>query len=162
MDIIEALCQHSGQIFRPTCPLGDGAMARDAKTRTEQQCYLERYGVPTLDWEEYPAPRLADIRAALRRARPAAPGPDGLPAAASAAVSSGANFSHRALQWMLDGQHMRSDYNHAIGIFLPKGTKEADVQRVARTACCTRPLSLRNTGAKAISSALSRPIKRAV
>ena len=66
------------------------------------------------------------------------------------------------MMWMLDGLPMRPDYNHAISIFLPKGSLAADLVSVSRAPGSTRPLSLRNTGAKAISSALNHPLKRAV
>ncbi|CAK0872418.1 unnamed protein product, partial [Prorocentrum cordatum] len=101
-DIRDALGRHWGKVL---CPVEELQVSN---------------GERTADWDERPAPRLADVRLALRRARPAAPGPDGLPAASWLALPSGPAVLHRALQWMLDGMSMRSDYNFAIGIFLPK------------------------------------------
>ena len=61
---------------------------------------------------------------------------------------------------------MRSNFNHAVSVFLPEGTDPEDGAQpgagLTRTPACTRPLALNSTGPTAISSATSRKLSRAV
>ena len=68
------------------------------------------------------------------------------------------------MHWQMDGLQLGIAFNDSILICPPKGDEQDDVigQSVTRKAEDTRPLSLRNSGAKIISWALNSKLKRAV
>eukprot|EP00959_Pyramimonas_sp_CCMP1952_P017751 376784-Pyramimonas_sp.AAC.1 len=57
-----------------------------------QEKYLTRFAAPAPEWDELPPPGLHVLRRAVARAGPAAPGPDGLPAAAWGVARQGAEI----------------------------------------------------------------------
>eukprot|EP00959_Pyramimonas_sp_CCMP1952_P237862 4970428-Pyramimonas_sp.AAC.1 len=72
----EALAAHWKPVFDP--PKDAASERRKARM---QKLYLERFATPAPEWDALPPPGPEALRQAVARARPAAPGPDGLPAA---------------------------------------------------------------------------------
>lgn len=95
-------------------------------------------------------PTASDIMAAMRRARPSAPGPDMLPYAAWRAGRPAACARvafHRA---PMKGTRPPKALNAAIGAFIPKGIRDADGSErgLNRLAGDARPLNLKNVDIK--------------
>ena len=114
--------------------------------------------------EENKIPRRAHIINFLRRAKPSAPGPDGIPCSAwKAAGEIGTDVLHKALLTIMKGTAPLEGFNDSLGIFLPKENSDEDTANsVKRSAENNRPLRLKNTDNKAIAAAINYAIARVV
>lgn len=103
-----------------------------------------------------PIPTATTFAGAFRRARPSAPGPDGIPATAWAACGHEGGMVMQSLFIHLTTRAATPPSLHSgIMVFLPKPTGEAirDAEwQAARTASECRPLTLRNCDAKGIAA----------
>ena len=120
--------------------------------------FLDRVGVRFPE-APLPIPSEADVRFALTKARPSAPGPDGLSYRAWRAVPQQVTVLHNLLLHLFAGHHVPEHLNDSIFAFLAKGTEPTDVLDCVRSPGATRPLSLRNTDTKVLASAANRHLK---
>eukprot|EP00959_Pyramimonas_sp_CCMP1952_P449562 9413276-Pyramimonas_sp.AAC.1 len=128
----EALAAHWKPVFDP--PKDPDSERRKARM---QKLYLEHFATPAPEWDSLPPPGPEALRQAVARARPAAPGPDGLPAAAWGAAKQGIEILYRASVWLRSGYSMRSDFNCAIGVFIPKSQAPSDGSPLSCPPCAT-------------------------
>ena len=115
--------------------------------------FLRTHGVPLpnivwkLDFDAF-----ANI---TKRTINSAPGPDGIPFHAwKAAGEEHVRVLYNIYCELLEGAPLPKDLNHAFLALIPKGDEEGDDVLVTRTPCNLRPLSLSNTDAKILASAL--------
>lgn len=152
LDRAPALMAHWAPAFRP----------QQTQRRLAQA--LARVYVQGDDGAEWPFPTAGAFGTILRRARPSAPGPDGLPYRAwpVAGPSSWHTLVTMTL-YLTSGAKPPPSWGASRSVFLPKGTKADDPTASAariRSAEETRPLALKNADAKATASTIAKPLGR--
>lgn len=109
-------------------------------------------------------PDNATVRAALKKVRDTATGPDGLPYSAwRAGGNETATVLRRTRAAASATARYPSHFCDAVAVFLPKGAAHHDDALTGmrrRQACNTRPLAWTDTGAKSIMTLLNRPVAR--
>ncbi|CAK0837080.1 unnamed protein product, partial [Prorocentrum cordatum] len=162
-EVHEALANHWGEVFCPparaACLAAEGDASERCRRERDSKAFIAKYGMKEVDWSSLAPPSAMAIEGALRRARPAAPGVDGLPARAWLSHSAGCEVLLAAQRWMALGRPMRKELNMSIAIFPPKKVLDGDGMEVIRKPNETRPLMLRSTGPKAIASAVNFKLK---
>eukprot|EP00959_Pyramimonas_sp_CCMP1952_P183163 3829522-Pyramimonas_sp.AAC.1 len=84
------------------------------------------------------------------------PGPDGLPATAWRAHRYGIDVLTAGREWITSGSLMPDGFSDGACVYPPKKVLDSEGAEVVRDPTDTRPLMLKNTGAKAIASAANR------
>eukprot|EP00959_Pyramimonas_sp_CCMP1952_P367510 7697706-Pyramimonas_sp.AAC.1 len=123
--------------------------------------YLDEH-IPEYEAPQLPTPSMQALAGALRRAKPSAPGPDRLPASA----------------WLLDERLLQVLYSVMVGLFagrvppwglnfsnlafVPKGDEPADAVDVVRGAGQVRPLTMKNTDVKAMTTAANHELAKVI
>eukprot|EP00959_Pyramimonas_sp_CCMP1952_P266836 5578615-Pyramimonas_sp.AAC.1 len=115
---------------------------------------LEKHARP-FDWSEVSPPTVSQIQATLARAKPTAPGPDGLPHAAWQQRPLSAEMLFDLLLYL-----QLTDMSDIILVFAPKGRREDDSQCVVREVASTRPLALKSADVKVLSSVCNFQFKK--
>ena len=140
------LCAHWARTFQPSPPLPSEA-ARFLRQR-----------MPRLEVDDAPF-ALAETYAALRSSRPTAPGPDRIPYAAWLCTPLGPEHLTEVANWLAEGKLMAPSFNEMTQLFVPKGSREEDVQRLVRLPSETRPLALKNSDNKVVCAVANQRIK---
>eukprot|EP00959_Pyramimonas_sp_CCMP1952_P121227 2534774-Pyramimonas_sp.AAC.1 len=100
---------------------------------------------------------------AARRARPSAPGPDGLPCEARRRSPLGAQALEEVTLDLAAGLPPPTDWNEHLVVFLPKGKGASDDAAGAFcSASTTGALSLKSSDCKLVASAINAKLKRTV
>ena len=96
--------------------------------------------------EESQLPKLSHIENILKRAKPSALGPDGIPYSAWKASGIASSIVlHTAMRTMMNRIKPPKGSNNSLGIFLPKGTADDDtINSVKRSAENARPPGLKH------------------
>ena len=143
MVILDVLRRHWGPIFTDQ-PIDE----------TAAQDYIDQH-LPDFPAPRLEVPSLDALRAAFRRARPTAPGPDRLRAAAWLVDDRLTDVLHDLMLALLAGRPAPWGLNFADMVFVPKGTDPTDILDVTRHASKLRPLSLKNSDVKALAATVN-------
>ena len=118
--------------------------------------------MPDMPKLDLPLPSIEQIRAAFRKARRAAPGPDGLPVDAWLPSQRAMDNARPLLQKKFDDSALMPGLNDSDFAFLPKSSADAgrsDMIDCVRAPASTKPPSLKNQDIKAIASAINHYLK---
>eukprot|EP00959_Pyramimonas_sp_CCMP1952_P104150 2177039-Pyramimonas_sp.AAC.1 len=105
---------------------------------------------------------MGSIEHVIHGAKPTAPGPDGLPCAAWQQSSLSEEILYELMLELLAGFPPPVSLNDLLLIVAPKGREERDSTFVMRSPRNTRPLALKNTDVKIISSTCNHRIKGSI
>ena len=149
VDVLAALRAHWAPVF-----------SKKDTNPTPQRAQLKF--CPKLDpTTPMPIPDLAAVERFLKKAKPSAPGPDGLPYAAWLAAGEGAWSALIELwQWTTFGRPLPDGFNKSLAVFPGKGKMEGDENGITRKPGDTRPISLMNTDSKVLAAITDRGISR--
>ncbi|CAK0865804.1 unnamed protein product [Prorocentrum cordatum] len=118
--------------------------------------------MPDMPKIDMPIPSIEKLRGAFKRARRAAPGPDGLPVDAWLPCQRAMDNVFPLMQKMFDGSALIPGLNDSLFAFLPKGLADpgrSDLTDCIRAPGTTRPLSLKNQDINAIATAMNYHMK---
>ena len=128
----------------------------------EAKAFLDRWS-PDWSGERIPSPSLVDFMELLRRFKHSAPGPDGIPYAGwKAAGKKGAETLLAVSRALQAGQLPPRGFNAQLAIFVPKdvAAPDPDPTSLDRQPADTRPLSLKNSDAKLVTSVTNRKVRK--
>jgi hypothetical protein len=149
VDVLAALRAHWAPVF-----------SKKDTNPTPQRAQLKF--CPKLDpTTPMPIPDLAAVERFLKKAKPSAPGPDGLPYAAWLAAGEGAWSALIELwQWTTFGRPLPDGFNKSLAVFPGKGKTEGDENGITRKSRDARPISFMSADSKVLAAITDRGISR--